>query len=94
MRLRISCGFWQRSVPATEVRQERAITLGQAARALQYDAKSAEVKFWARMSQKRIAFRALSAKTCQKAKKEKANVDQGQFSFRYELCASKAALAL
>jgi len=69
MRLQISCCFWQRSVPATEVRQERAITPGQAAQALQDDAKSAEVKFWALMCQIRIAFCALSAKACQNAKK-------------------------
>ena len=79
MRLQISCCFWQRSVPATEVRQERAITPGQAAQALQDDAKSAEVKFWALMCQIRIAFCALSAKACQNAKKEK-DVDRGQFS--------------
>ena len=71
MRLQISCCFWQRSVPATEVRQERAITPGQAAQALQDDAKSAEVKFWALMCQIRIAFCALSAKACQNAKKGK-----------------------
>ena len=37
------------------------------------------------MSQKRIAFRASSAKTCPKAKKGKESVDRGQFGIRYDL---------
>ena len=66
MRLQLSCFLWQRGVLTTEVRQERATAPGTAAQALQYDAKSAEAQFWAR-----IAFRALSAKACQNAKKGK-----------------------
>ena len=91
MRLQISC-FWRRhGVLTTEVRQERAKAPDSAAQALQYDAKSAEAQFWARMSQKRIAFRALSAKTCQKAKKEKKTFTK---VFDTNFFASKAALAL
>ena len=90
-----SCCFWQRSVPATEVRPERAIAPGKAAQALQYDAKSAEVQFWARMSQKRIAFRALSAKTCQNAKKGKKTLTEVNLVCRYKLfCVKRRASSL
>jgi len=43
----------------------------------------------AKMSQKRIAFRASSAKTWPKAQKGRKNVDQGQFSFGQKLLCVK-----